>query len=343
ALGRLGVLPEAERARVVDEWNRTEVAYPADSSIHGLFEAEVDRAPDAVAVVFAGERLTFAELDRRANQLAHHLRGLGIGPEDRVGLCMERSLDLMVAFFGIMKAGAAYVAMEPTHPADRRAYMLEDSRARLLITQSWLAEGLPEARPETLFLDRMAEVLSREPSERPESGVTSENLAYVYYTSGSTGRPKGVLMHHYGPVNYFDWTRKAYLSAGGRGAPVFSSMAVDLTLANFVPLFAGQPVELLPEGPGVEALAEAVRRRPGYAMIKITPTHLSLLNQVLSPEDAAGAAATLVIGADNLMAEPTLFWREHAPGVRLLNEYGPTETVVGCSLYEIPADRPVEG
>ncbi|HEX6372560.1 MAG TPA: amino acid adenylation domain-containing protein, partial [Longimicrobium sp.] len=215
--------------------------------------------------------------------------------------------------------------------------------ARVLLSQSWLADGLPQARPETLWIDRMAETLSREPAERPESGVGPENLAYIYYTSGSTGRPKGVLMHHYGPVNYFAWAREEYLSAGGSGAPVFSSMAVDLTLANFVPLFAGQPVELLAEGPGVEALAEAVRRRPGYAMIKITPTHLSLLNQVLSPNDAAASASTLVIGADNLMAEPTLFWREHAPAVRLLNEYGPTETVVGCSLYEIPRDRHVEG
>ena len=343
ALGRLDVLPQAERARVVEEWNRTEAAYPGDSSIHGLFERQVDRTPDAAAVIFAGEQLTFAELDRRANQLAHHLRSLGVGPEDRVALCMERAPELMVAFFGIMKAGAAYVPLEPTHPADRLAYTLEDSGARLLLSQSWLAEGLPESRPETLWMDRMAEALAAQPAERPESGAGPASLAYVYYTSGSTGRPKGVLMHHEGPVNYFAWAREAYLSAGGRGAPVFSSMAVDLTLANFVPLFAGQPVELLPEGPGVEALAEALRRAPGYAMIKITPTHLSLLNQVLAPGDAAGSAATLVIGADNLMAEPTLFWREHAPGVRLLNEYGPTETVVGCSLYEIPGDLHVEG
>ncbi|HEX6038685.1 non-ribosomal peptide synthetase, partial [Longimicrobium sp.] len=340
---RLSVLSESERARVVEEWNRTEADYPGDSTIHGLFEAAVDGAPDATAVVFGGESLTFAELDRRANQVAHHLRSRGVGPEDRVALCMERTLDLLPVFFGIMKAGAAYVALEPTHPADRLAYVLEDSGARVLVTQSWLASGLPEPRPETLWIDRMADVLSAESPERPESGATPENLAYIYYTSGSTGRPKGVLMHHYGPVNYFAWAREEYLSAGGSGAPVFSSMAVDLTLANFVPLFAGQPVELLPEGPGVEALADVLRRRPGYAMIKITPTHLSLLNQVLSPEDARGSAGTLVIGADNLMAEPTLFWREHAPGVRLLNEYGPTETVVGCSLYEVPADRPVEG
>jgi len=124
---------------------------------------------------------------------------------------------------------------------------------------------------------------------------------------------------------------------------VFSSMAVDLTLANFIPLFAGERVDLLPEGPGVEALAEAIGRSPGFAMIKITPTHLALLNASLSPEEAAASTGTLVIGADNLLAEPTRFWESNAPGVRLLNEYGPTETVVGCSLYEIPAGQHPEG
>jgi len=332
-----------ERAMVVEEWNRTEVPYPAGLCIHELFEEQVARTPDAVAVVFAGGQLTYAELDRRANQLAHHLRRLGVGPEDRVSLCMERAPELMAAFFGVLKAGAAYVPLDPAHPAERLGYMLRDSGARLLLTQSWLRGRLPDDRPETLWVDLMAAALAAEPDGRPESGVRPDNLAYVYYTSGSTGRPKGVAMHHYGPANYFDWGRGAYRAAEGRGAPVFSSMAVDLTLANFIPLFAGERVELLPEGPGVEALADTLRREPGFAMIKITPTHLALLNQALSPRDAARAAGTLVIGADNLLAEPTLFWRDHAPGVRLLNEYGPTETVVGCSLYEIPPDARREG
>jgi amino acid adenylation domain-containing protein/non-ribosomal peptide synthase protein (TIGR01720 family) len=342
---RLAELPLAgdeERRLVVEEWNRTARPYP-HACIHALFEAQAERTPGAPAVVCGGETLTYAELDARANRLAHHLRRRGVGPEDRVALCMERGPELMAAFFGILKAGAAYVPLEPTHPADRLAYMLEDSGARLLLTQSRLHDRLPAARPETLAVDALAEALAAEPAERPASGVLPENLAYVYYTSGSTGRPKGVAMHHYGPANYFAWGRGAYRPAGGRGAPVFSSMAVDLTLANFIPLFAGERVELLPEGPGVEPLADAVRAAPGYGMIKITPTHLSLLNQLLTPEEAAASTATLVIGADNLFAEPTLPWQAGAPGVRLLNEYGPTETVVGCSLYEIPPGRHAAG
>ncbi|HEX2076319.1 MAG TPA: amino acid adenylation domain-containing protein [Longimicrobium sp.] len=337
-LSRLSLLRAGERAQVVAEWNATERPCP-HACIHELFEAQARRTPDAVAVVCGDERMTYAELDAAANRMAHHLRRRGAGPEVRVGLCMERAPELMAAFFGILKAGAAYVALDPGHPAERLSYMLRDSGARLLLTQSRVEARLPADRPETLFVDRTADEIAAEPDDRPESGARPENLAYVYYTSGSTGRPKGVAMHHYGPANYFAWGTEAYRANQGRGAPVFSSMAVDLTLANFIPLFCGERVELLPEGPGVEALAEAIRRAPGFSMIKITPTHLSLLNHVLAPEDAARSTRTLVIGADNLLAEPTHFWRRHAPGVRLLNEYGPTETVVGCSLYEIPADR----
>ena len=338
----LALIGPGERRLVVEEWNRTGHPYP-HVCIHELFEEQARRTPGAVAVVSAGDSLTYAQLDARANQLAHHLRGRGVGVEDRVALCLERAPELLVAFFAVLKAGAAYVPLDPAHPAERLGYMLRDSGARLLLTQSWLEPRLPGTRPATLALDALGQELEREPGARPESGVRPENLAYVYYTSGSTGRPKGVAVHHYGPANYFAWGRQAYRAGDGRGAPVFSSMAVDLTLSNFIPLFAGERVELLPEGPGVEPLAEAIRRSPGYAMIKITPTHLALLNQALSPAEAAASTATLVVGADNLVAEPTLFWQRHAPGVRLLNEYGPTETVVGCSLYEIPPGRHEEG
>jgi amino acid adenylation domain-containing protein len=341
-LAALTLIGDAERRMVVEEWNRTERAHP-HLCIHQLFEEQVRRTPGAVAVVAGGEALTYAELDAAANQVARFLRRRGIGPEDRVALCLERRPELMTAFFGILKAGAAYVPLEPTHPAERLGYMLRDSGARLLLTQSWLEARLPAERPETLCLDALAGEIADEPTEGVESGVTPENLAYVYYTSGSTGRPKGVAMHHHGPANYFAWGREAYRAAGGGGAPVFSSMAVDLTLASFIPLFAGERVVLLPEGPGVEPLADAIRRGPGFGMIKITPTHLALLNQVLSAAEAAASTATLVIGADNLVAEPTRLWQEHAPGVRLLNEYGPTETVVGCSLYELPRGRHAGG
>jgi amino acid adenylation domain-containing protein len=338
-LSRLALMGRAERRRVV-EWNRTTARYPADRCIHQLFEVQAQKTPDAVAVTFGGESLTYGALDEQANRLAHHLVRLGVGPEVRVGICLERGLELMPALLAVMKAGGAYVPMDPAHPADRLAYVLEDSGAAVLLVQERLRARVPApAGVPVVAVDAEAGRIAAESAEAPETGVTAENLAYVIYTSGSTGRPKGVAMHHRGVCNYIHWGVRAYGADQGAGAPVFSSMAVDLTITNLLPLFAGRAVRLLREDSPVEALAEALREKPGFGLIKITPIHLGLLNSMLAPEDLARAAHTLVVGADFLNAEPTVPWQENAPGVRLMNEYGPTETVVGCSAYVLPTGR----
>jgi len=338
-VSRLELISRAERARVVG-WNRTTAQYPSDHCIHQLFEAQAARTPDAVALACGGASLTYRELDQAANRLARHLGGRGVEPEARVGICLERSPELMVCILGVMKAGGAYVPMDPAHPAERIAYLLEDSGVGVLLTQERLRARLPlDGAMAVVAVDGEWERIEAESAEPVESGVGSENLAYVIYTSGSTGRPKGVAMHHRGVCNYIHWGIRFYGADRGGGAPVFSSMAVDLTVTNLLPLFAGRTVRLLPEESPVEALAAAIRERPAFGLIKITPIHLGLLNTLLSPEDAAHAARTLVIGADFLSAEPTVFWQEHAPGVRLMNEYGPTETVVGCSAYVLPNGR----
>ncbi|HEX9940303.1 MAG TPA: amino acid adenylation domain-containing protein, partial [Longimicrobium sp.] len=338
-LSRLELMGRAERARVV-EWNRTTAKYPADRCIHQLFEGQARQSPDAVALLFEGASLTYRELDERANRLARHLVRLGARPEARVGICLERSVELMVAILGVMKAGAAYVPMDPGHPAERLAYVLEDSGVEVLLTQEKLRGRLPVlGGVRVVSVDGERGRVAAESPEALETGVTSENLAYVIYTSGSTGRPKGVAMHHRGVCNYIHWGVRAYGAAQGSGAPVFTSMAVDLTVTNLLPLFAGRPVRLLPEDSPVEALARVLREGPGFGLIKITPVHLGLLNSMLEPGDLPGAAHTLVVGADFLSAEPTVPWQEHAPRVRLMNEYGPTETVVGCSAYVLPPGR----
>jgi amino acid adenylation domain-containing protein len=270
---------------------------------------------------------------------------MGVGPEVRVGLCMERSPEIMVAILGVMKAGGAYVPADPAHPAERIAYVLEDSGAAVLLTQERLLGRLPACGAEVVLLDdprehegvEGADALPHARTPALPHSPSPENLAYVIYTSGSTGRPKGVAMHHRGVVNYIRWGIGFYGADRGNGSPVFSSMAVDLTVTNLLPLFAGRPVHLLPEENAVEALAAALREDRGFGAIKITPVHLSLLTPLLTAEEARRAAHTLVIGADQLAAEPTLFWQDNAPGVRLMNEYGPTETVVGCSAYPLPA------
>jgi amino acid adenylation domain-containing protein len=281
--------------------------------------------------------LTYAELDRRANRLAHHLRRLRVGPEVRVGLCLERGPELMVAILGVLKAGGAYVPVDPGHPVERVAYVLGDAAVAVLLTQERLRARMPVGvGVRMVCVDRYWPRVRADGDRAPETGVTSENLAYVIYTSGSTGRPKGVAMHHRGVVNYVEWGIGHYGADRGNGSPVFSSMAVDLTITNLLPLFAGKPVHLLPEENAVEALADALRAGRGFGAIKITPTHLSLLTPLLTPDEARRAAHTLVIGADFLPAEPTVWWQENAPEMRLMNEYGPTETVVGCSAYTLP-------
>jgi amino acid adenylation domain-containing protein/non-ribosomal peptide synthase protein (TIGR01720 family) len=218
--------------------------------------------------------------------------------------------------------------------------MLEDSGARILLTQERLADSLPVPRGVAILcVDTLWPEIAVESADSPVSGVTAENLCYVIYTSGSTGRPKGVAMHHRGVTNYIDWGVRFYRAKEGAGAPVFTSMAVDLTISNFLPLFGGLPVHLLPEDNPVAALADAIKKRPAFGLIKITPTHLSLLTPMITAGEAQAAAQTLVIGADFLNAETTLFWQDQAPRIRLMNEYGPTETVVGCSAYIIPPEK----
>jgi amino acid adenylation domain-containing protein len=333
----LCLLGMAERHTVVEAWNRTRGPYSAELCIHQLFERQARRTPDAVAVDFGDARMTFAELDARANEIAHHLRRLGVGPEVRVGLCLERGMEMMPAILGVLKAGGAYVPVDPGHPVERITYVLQDARVSVMLLQERLRGRFPvDAGVRMVCVDRTWPVVRADGAAPPASGVTSENLCYVIYTSGSTGRPKGVAMHHRGVVNYIEWGMGFYGADAGSGAPVFSSMAVDLTITNLLPLFCGHPVRFLPEENPVEALADVLRTRPEFGMIKITPVHLSLLTPLLTAEEARRAARTLVIGADFLPAEPTVWWQENVPEVRLMNEYGPTETVVGCSAYVLP-------
>ncbi|HYR06596.1 MAG TPA: amino acid adenylation domain-containing protein [Longimicrobium sp.] len=335
-LSRLDLRGDEER-RQLEAWNAGTVAYPSTSTIHQLFEAQAARTPDATAVVFDAQAMTYRELDQRANRLANHLRGMGVGPEVRVGICMERGVELLPAILGVMKAGGAYVPADPAHPAERVGYVLADSAVPVVLTQARLRDRLPVGPGvRVLCVDAEWDRIAAESAEPVRSGVTAENLCYVIYTSGSTGRPKGVAMHHRGVCNYIHWGVPFYGADRGNGSPVFSSMAVDLTITNLLPLFAGKPVWLLPEASPVEALADVIRAEPGFGLIKITPTHLSLLAPLLTPGQIRDAAHTLVVGADFLSAETTLAWQEHAPSTRLMNEYGPTETVVGCSAYLLP-------
>lgn len=371
----LPLLSDAERRQLLVEWNATRASYPQDRCAHELFEAQVRQTPDAVAVTFSapgsqrgvqadldqknrsGQReeewLTYAELNRRANQLAHYLQKRGVGAGTLVAICAERSPQMMVGLLGILKAGGAYLPLDPTYPPERLSCMLEDAHVPVLLTQERLEQRISEsasgqlserATLTTICLDSAWSLVAQGPDTNLITDVTSEDPAYVIYTSGSTGQPKGAIVRHMGLVNYLTWCQRAYPLMDGQGAPVHSSISFDLTITGlFAPLMAGRPVMLLPEEAGVEALGAALRGDSDYSLVKITPSHLELLSQQLQPEDVTESTQAFIIGGENLLGEAIAFWQHFAPRTVLVNEYGPTETVVGCCVYQVPRGEPIEG
>jgi amino acid adenylation domain-containing protein len=339
AVARLDMLTAADKEHLFFALNDTVREYRRDVCLHELFEEQAARTPDAIALTFKDQTLTYSQLNQRANQLAHYLKRQGVGPESMVGLMIERSPEMAVGLLGILKAGGAYVPLDPSYPQDRLSFMLEDSGADVLLTQKDLAETLPGCAAQVVLIDTERERLDDESTGDPVRGVRPENVAYVIYTSGSTGRPKGVMVTHQGVVNYLSWAINAYAVEDGNGAPVHSPVGFDLTVTSLLcPLVAGRGVKLIPEDEGVEGLSKALLEARNFSLVKITPSHLEVLRQWLPEDKLAGRVNALIIGGEALFAEAISYWRTHAPETRLINEYGPTETVVGCCVYEVEAE-----
>jgi amino acid adenylation domain-containing protein len=345
----LPLLTELERFQIAVEWNDTKPTPLTEPLLHRRFQARAALCPNEVAVVHGEHYLTFAEVVVQAERLAVSLAAHGIGPGVLVGLRLRRSPELVVASLAVLMTGGAYLPLDFSDPDERQAWLLADSGARLVVaSEAW--SGAP--------VDTEVFVL---PSERepkledamPLAEIDPNSLAYVLYTSGSTGRPKGVMVQHRALSRYLDWALQAYEVDAGQGAPVHSSLAFDLTVTSlWTPLLAGRTITLLPEERGVEALAATIRPGVNFSLVKLTPSHLNLLSQLASPESVRGWTQSLVVGGEALRVESLAFWRKHAPETRIFNEYGPTETVVGCSVYEVqdatavdslPIGRPISG
>jgi amino acid adenylation domain-containing protein len=343
-INELEILSDREQHQLLVEFNNTKTNYPKDRCIHQLFEEQVKRTPNNIAVVYENEQLTYAELNQKANQLAHYLQQLGVGPEVLVGICVERSLLMVVGLLGILKAGGAYVPFDPTYPKNRLGFMLEDARVPVLLTQQKLVKKLPDRKSLVICLDKDWERIGEASENNPVSVATSENLAYVIYTSGSTGKPKGVMITHQGLVNYLSWCTQAYAVAEGCGAPVQSSIAFDATITSlYAPLLVGQRVVLLPEKEEIEALSATLSSNNNFSLVKLTPAHLGLLSQMLPSRQEECQTRALIIGGEALLGKSLSFWQSYAPNTRLINEYGPTETVVGCCVYEVPPQTSLSG
>jgi amino acid adenylation domain-containing protein len=343
-LKNLPLLTPAEKQQILVEWNGTKADYPQDRCIHQLFEQQAERSPDAIAVVFEDQKLTYRELNQRANKLAHYLQKLGVKPEVLVGICTERSLSMVVGILGILKAGGAYIPMAPNYPQERLAYMLADSQVSVLLTQQKILASLPKHQAQVICLDADWDLISQEAQDEPVSGVQACNLAYIIYTSGSTGKPKGTMILHQGVVNYLSWCTKAYAVADADGAPVNSSISFDATITSlFSPLLVGRKVVLLPENQELESLSDALHSQNNFSLVKIAPAQLEMLGHLLPQKQVTTGTKAFIVGGEALSTKIVSFWQARAPRTKLINEYGPTETVVGCCVYEISAQTSLSG
>jgi amino acid adenylation domain-containing protein/non-ribosomal peptide synthase protein (TIGR01720 family) len=343
-ISELPMLGPEERHRVVTEWNATEV--PSDAAgraIHELFEAQVALTPEALAVVFGSERLTYAALDERANRLARYLRERGVAPEALVALCLERSIDMVVAVVAVFKAGGAYVPLDPRYPRERLSYMLDDAQPRLLLTQASLADALPPSQAERVLLDlAWPDVATRSSEPLPERSGPG-NLAYVIYTSGSTGWPKGVMVQHGGVCNV---ARSQVRLLGVRPSDrvlQFASLSFDASIFEIVmALCAGASLwladrEQVMPGPGLTDFLAA----NDISVVVLPPSALT----VTPPADLASLRLVTVAGE---ACPPGVVARWHA-GRRFFNLYGPTEGTIWASYAECangdalpPIGRPID-
>ncbi|OKP02079.1 Amino acid adenylation [Xenorhabdus thuongxuanensis] len=333
----ISILPAEERQQLLIDFNATQVDLPQEVFIHQLIEAQAAQYPEAIAVVYKDQTLSYGELNRRANRLAHHLLARGVHPDDRIAICVERSLEMVVGLLGTLKAGAAYVPLDPTYPLERLTYMLNDAAPVVLLTQTSLIEKLDTNLP-IVLLD--APVFDNDAESNPDTqalGLTSHHLAYVIYTSGSTGQPKGVMVEHAGFRNYLQWALSHYVTTEQTDSIVSSPFAFDATVSSiYLPLLCGGKVHLIREGQTLTELVPALLSlsTASTTLVNVTPTLFAAIGQGLLAAKQTCPAHCFIVGGEALSQSIVALWRELSPESRIINEYGPTETVVGCITFD---------
>ena len=330
----LPLMTSTEQRQLLVEWNHAQMDYPDNQCVHQLFEEQAAKTPDAIAVVFADQQLTYQALNRRANQLAHHLQALGVGPEVLVGICAERSINMIIGLLGILKAGGAYTPLDPAYPQARLAHILSDAHISLLITQQTLLERLPEQDGRVVVcLDTDQALFSQQSKVNPVSDAIASNLAYVIYTSGSTGKPKGVMVAHRGLCNLATAQIKAFGVRPDSRVLQFASLGFDAsaseifkTLLAGATLYLAKQADLLP-GPTLLHLL----REQAITMVTLVPSVLATL-----PFEELPDLETLIVAGEACSGDLLARW---APGRRCFNAYGPTEVTVCATIMDCSDSR----
>jgi len=336
-VSEIELLSKGKKRELVFNFNNTQSTYPKDKTICRLFEEQVNRTPDSVAVEFKGYCLTYRELNVRANQLAHHLQKLGVGPGAWAGIFLEHSLETIVGVLAILKAGGACVPLDPAHPRARLAFMLSDAQIPVVLTQKRLVDRLPASGAEVICLDSDWEVIAQESEKNPAGEATVEDLAYLIYTSGSTGQPKGVKIQHSSLVNYIWWAKEVYLRGESLAFPLYSSLAFDLTVTSiYTPLITGNRV-IIYRQEGRESPVLEILRDNKVDVLKATPSHLRLIKD---RDNGKCHIRRLIVGGEAFDADLAKQVYESFGGdVEIFNEYGPTEATVGCMIHKFHPAR----
>jgi len=315
----IDVLMPEERERILVYFNRTDAAYPADQCVHEFFEAQAEKTPDAVALVFGEKSLSYSELNSLANQTARHLQSLGVGPEVLVGVCMTRSIEMIVGMLGILKAGGAYLPLDPEYPAERLAFMVEDAQILVLLTQSSLTGTLPATQAQVLCMDSAAESLLQLEQSNIQSGVKPENLSYVIYTSGSTGKPKGVAIEHRNTAAFISWSKTVFSPEELAGVAATTSICFDLSVFEiFVPLAVGGRIILLENALRLPEL-------PADANVTLLNTVPSVINELVKLDLIPASVQVVNLAGEALKNDLVQRVYQSDTIKKVYNLYGPTE------------------
>ncbi|MGH2506407.1 MAG: non-ribosomal peptide synthetase, partial [Ktedonobacteraceae bacterium] len=338
--GRTCLLPVTETAKILTEWNMPARVFSESTPVHQLFEAQVERTPDALAVICEEQRLTYRQLNARANQLAHYLRQHAVKPNVLVGFGLERSVDMIVGLLGILKAGGAYVPLDPAYPRDRLAFLLQETQIPLLLTQQHLLANFPDYGANVICLDRDGLEIAQQSTANLTNDVQPQNVAYVIYTSGSTGIPKGVLIAHHALTTYVETATRAYEITAHDRILQFASINFDASVEEIYPcLTQGATLVLRPEAMlgSVQTFAQICQQQGITCMSLPTAYWHELIAQMDAGAMVFPSCMRLVIiGGETANNHHLAHWQRVTQGqIRLLNTYGPTEATVIATLHEV--------